>query len=82
MDAEENQKQVSHFPTAYDLPWMTKFRKEGLAAELRSFSRLTVRLEYAPTAGSMRREGEACLAPTRVRCRGRAAQRAPRGPKR
>jgi len=26
---------------------MTKFRKEGLAAELRSFSRLTVRLEYA-----------------------------------
>jgi hypothetical protein len=27
---------------------MTKFRKEGLAAELRSFSRLTVRLEYAP----------------------------------
>jgi hypothetical protein len=44
----ENQKQVSHFPTAYDLPWMTKFRKEGLAAELRSFSRLTVRLEYAP----------------------------------
>ena len=47
MDAEENQKQVSHFPTAYDLPWMTKFRKEGLAAELRSFSRLTVRLEYA-----------------------------------
>jgi hypothetical protein len=28
---------------------MTKFRKEGLAAELRSFSRLTVRLEYAGT---------------------------------
>ena len=24
----ENQKQVFHFPTAYDLPWMAKLRKE------------------------------------------------------
>jgi hypothetical protein len=32
---------------------MTKFRKEGLAAELRSFSRLTVRLEYAQDGDEM-----------------------------
>src|SRR5208283_615296 len=30
-----------------------QIQKGGLAAELRSFSRLTVRLEYAPSAGSI-----------------------------
>ena len=37
------------------------------------------RLISSPAAGSMRREGEACLAPTKMRCRGRACpDRAPR----
>jgi hypothetical protein len=37
----ENQKQVSHFPTAYDLPIMTKFRKEAW------------RRSFAPSPGSL-----------------------------
>ena len=43
----ENQKQVFHFPSALRIPSYDQIQKGGLAAELRSFPRLTVRLENA-----------------------------------
>jgi len=42
----ENRKQVSHFPLPC-FPWFQQIQKGGLAAELRSSSRLIVRLENA-----------------------------------
>ena len=45
----ENQKQVSHFSTAL-FPLFVNFKKGGPASELRSSSRLTLRLEYAQCA--------------------------------
>src|SRR5271157_3332238 len=49
MDAEENQKQVSHFPTAHDLPLMTKFRRRpGGGASLLLQAHCSIRICHGP----------------------------------
>jgi len=44
-----NQKQVSHFPTTYDLPWMTKFRRRpGGGASLLLQAHCSIRICCEP----------------------------------